>query len=365
MKNKEPKSPVHSITSKDFKNTSLNAKPLLTVVMPVYNGEKYLSEAIKSVLDQTFDDFEFIIIDDGSTDHSNEIIASCKDKRVQLIKNERNRGIAYCRNVGLQRATGEFLAWVDCDDINIPTRFEKQIAFLKQNELYEVCGTWMTNFGGKKNVTDKLSADPEIIKAKLLFKTALFHPTSMWRLSTIRKHNLSFNEGLPIAEDYDFYFRCSFLFPMTNLQESLYLYRASDTSISKKYKTKEEAHFNIHKVIYFQGLKNLGITADNANYRIHTLIASQKPVEDINDYKESYEWLRKIKEKNHEMQIYNPEALNKVLGEQFLFVSKKASRFGMFTLHFYIKNSYGNFAYGNLLEILKLAIRCTLKYKKF
>lgn len=342
-------------------------QPLLTVVMPVYNGEKYLKEAIDSVLNQTFRDFDFLIINDGSTDKSFDIINTYNDRRIKLVKNERNRGIAYCRNVGLQLAKGEFLAWFDCDDINELTRFEKQINFLRNNEQYAICGTWLTRFGGEKEFVAKVSGDPEVVKAKLLFKTSILNATSMWRISKIRQFNLLFNEDLPITEDYDFYARCSMLFPMSNLRESLYLYRASETSIMKSYasKEKEEEYFNIHNIVYATGLKNLGITPSNADLRIHGLIASDKLFDNIKDYKESFKWLKNIKENNNHKKLYRTKALNKVLGEEFFFISKKASQLGIRILIFYIVNCSRNFRYVAPFDILKLAVRCVIRYKKF
>ncbi len=111
--------------------------PILTVVMPVYNGEKHIIEAIESVINQTFKDFELIIINDGSLDTSVEKILSIKDKRLRFIDLPKNKGIAYCRNLGIEESRGEFLAWTDCDDLNLPTRFEKQISFLENNPEFD------------------------------------------------------------------------------------------------------------------------------------------------------------------------------------------------------------------------------------
>ncbi|WP_273566615.1 glycosyltransferase family 2 protein [Maribacter halichondriae] len=103
--------------------------PVLTVVMPIYNGERYVGEAIDSILRQTFADFELIIINDGSTDGSLDIIKSYQDNRIRIINNIKNQGIPYNRNLGLKEAKGAFLCWADCDDVSLPTRFEKQLDF--------------------------------------------------------------------------------------------------------------------------------------------------------------------------------------------------------------------------------------------
>ena len=106
--------------------------PKISVVMPVLNGEKYLAEAIESILNQTFQDFEFIIVDDGSTDQTPEILRSYanKDSRIQIVTNPINRGIGYSRNRGIALSRGEYIANMDADDLCLPERFEKQVRFL-------------------------------------------------------------------------------------------------------------------------------------------------------------------------------------------------------------------------------------------
>ena len=117
--------------------------PLVSVVMPVYNGEKYLAEAIDSILNQTFTDFEFIIVDDGSTDGSAEIIRTYqeRDERVRLLQLERNMGIADARNAGIAVAKGEFIAAMDADDASLPERLEQQVQFLRSHPEIGGLGT--------------------------------------------------------------------------------------------------------------------------------------------------------------------------------------------------------------------------------
>ncbi|MCZ2442772.1 MAG: glycosyltransferase family 2 protein, partial [Flavobacteriales bacterium] len=208
-----------------LQKVEISGSPELSVVMLVFNGEKYLRTAIESVLNQTFKNFEFIIINDGSTDQSLKIISTFEDIRIRVVNNDRNIGIPRSRNIGLHVARGRYLAWCDCDDINLPARFEKQISFLKSNPQYAVCGTWLKRFGGAKEYMATVSDDPEMIKAKLLFKTSILNPTSMWDMKQIREAGLFFDESLPISEDYDYYVRLSYVAPMSNIKEPLYLYR--------------------------------------------------------------------------------------------------------------------------------------------
>lgn len=349
----------------EHENNQNFSAPELSVVMLVYNSEKYLEEAVTSVLEQTFTNFEFIIINDGSTDQSLRIIKSFSDQRIKVINNPENIGIPRSRNIGLKSASGKFLAWVDSDDIVIRQRFEKQISFLKEHPGYGVCGTWQKRFGGTKEFVARVSCDPESIKAKLLFKTSILNPTSMWNIHVIRKFHLTFNEELPISEDFDFYQRAAYLFPMANLPEVLHLYRASETSIMKKFDFRQDAYKKIHNHIYRRAIGKLGLTTGEEELRIHGLIASEELCDNFGDYRKSFEWLKTLKKQNNRKQIYNNRAFRKILGEEFFFISKKSSQSGIGVFFFYLWNCRGNFSYANIYKIFKLAVRCVIRYNKF
>ena len=119
----------------------------VTVLMPVYNGEMYLREAIDSILHQTFTDFEFLIINDGSTDNSETIILSYDDSRIRYEKNDSNLKLIATLNKGIELAKGKYIVRMDADDISIPDRIEKQVAFLEKNPDVGICGSWFTAFG--------------------------------------------------------------------------------------------------------------------------------------------------------------------------------------------------------------------------
>ncbi len=121
--------------------------PKISVVLPVYNSEKYIAEAVQSILDQTFTDFELLIINDASTDGTLQILESFKDDRLKIINNPTNLKVVKSLNKGLELAQGEFIARMDADDIAYPQRFEKQIAYFKKYPQVDVCGTWVQAFG--------------------------------------------------------------------------------------------------------------------------------------------------------------------------------------------------------------------------
>jgi glycosyltransferase involved in cell wall biosynthesis len=162
----------------------------ISVIMTVYNGEKFLREAIDSVLNQTFQDFELIIIDDGSTDSTLKIINSYSDSRIRLIENIQNRGQSYSRNLGIKESKGEYVAIMDADDIMYPSRLEKQLDFLQsQNRI--ICFSWadIINETGEWVKLKTHISDSQLIHAKLIFECPLIHPTAMWNKESFINNN--------------------------------------------------------------------------------------------------------------------------------------------------------------------------------
>lgn len=339
-------------------------QPFLTVVMPVYNGEKYLKDAIDSVLNQTYINFELLIIDDGSTDQSVEIIKSYSDPRIRFLSNGANYGVGYTRNRGLDEARGEFLAWMDCDDLIDPTRLEKQVNFLLDNPEIGICGTWWVRIGEGRPRVLKSAADPEVIKARLLFYPAINPATAMYNLKITKAAGLRYDKRLLIAEDYDFYFEASFKFPMQNIGEVLYSYRASETSIMKKYQDQEDKMMEFHKIIYSKAFEKLGLEKTENNFIKHRRVKSPYLFSRWEDFIDNYEWLITLKSKNQEMKVYNDTAFDIVLGEMFYFISKKSSQLGLKVFVFYNQNKK-HFAKKVSGSMLKLFVRCFIKYNKF
>lgn len=207
--------------------------------MPVYNSELYIKDAIDSVLNQTFSDFEFIIIDDASTDKSVEIIQSYSDSRIQLIVKPKNSGYTNSLNYGFTIAKGEYIARMDSDDFSLPARFEKQVEFLEANPDVVACGTNYQILG-----TNQIVMKPQFheeIKIALLTESCIGHPTVMLRNSTIQKHEISYQKELEPAEDYALWVRMLDYGKLHNLQEVLFLYRNHEGQVSV---TKKEIQRN-------------------------------------------------------------------------------------------------------------------------
>ena len=210
----------------------VNSTPKISVLMPVYNCELYIKEAIDSILNQTYSDFEFLIIDDSSKDQTISIIKSYNDARIQLIEKPVNSGLTLSLNMGLRFAKGKYIARMDGDDISLPERFEKQVAFLEANEDTVVCGTAFSIIGTNEVVN--VPENHEAIKLALLKNNCIAHPSVMMRKSILDKDSIFYNAAKESAEDYDLWVRLLKIGKLHNLQEVLLKYRVHDKQVSQK-----------------------------------------------------------------------------------------------------------------------------------
>jgi glycosyltransferase involved in cell wall biosynthesis len=208
--------------------------PLVTVLMPVYNGEIYLREAIDSILSQTYKDFEFLIINDGSTDNSENIINSYNDSRILYVKNESNLRLIATLNKGIELAQGKYIVRMDADDISAPTRIEKQVAFMEKNEDVGLCGSWFTSFGDVQESVCKYKEQHDEILFKMFYQCHFCHPSLIIRKKVFDDLEIPFDKQFIHAEDYELYFRLSTKWKFHNLQESLVKYRIHSSSVSRQ-----------------------------------------------------------------------------------------------------------------------------------
>lgn len=212
--------------------------PVVSVIMSVYNAEKHLNKAIESILDQTFTDFEFIIIEDCSTDNSLRIIEdyASKDSRIHLIKKLENKGTAGFienLNIGIEKANGRYIARMDADDISFNTRFEKQINFLNNNPAIDLIGASIELIDEKDQhieIWKAIRHHNDIVK-RMPKNISLYHPVIMFRKESTK----GYRSKALFCEDYDMYFNMIFAGrKFANLHEVLLKYRILKTSISRK-----------------------------------------------------------------------------------------------------------------------------------
>lgn len=199
---------------------------LVSVVMPVYNGALYLREAIDSILTQTHTNLELIIINDGSSDNSEEIILSYDDSRIRYFVNEKNNGICVTLNKGLDAAQGIYIARMDCDDISVPERLQKQVEYMELHSSVGVLGSDIIVFG--EGIEERLFSfehDKYCCKAGLLFHTCFAHPVVMIRKSLLDEHKLRYDDEYRGLEDFELWYRISKHTDLVNLPYPLLQYR--------------------------------------------------------------------------------------------------------------------------------------------
>ncbi len=206
--------------------------PLVSVIMPVYNSSRYLKDAINSILSQSYKNIELVIVNDGSTDLSRNIILSYSDPRIRLFENERNSGIVYSRNKGLQEARGKYIANLDSDDIALPERIEKQVNFLENHSDYGMCGTFFftMDHNGKLLKKRQFPTNNRNIKTFLILGNCFCNSTVMIRAKLAK--GLKYIEQYYVGEDYELFYRISKITKVGNLPFYGSCYREHDSSIS-------------------------------------------------------------------------------------------------------------------------------------
>lgn len=185
-------------------NTENSINPLVSVVLAIYNGEKYMNQAIESILSQTFTDFELIIIDDGSKDKTPELLSKFTDPRIRIITNNPNKGLVYSLNLGIAESKGKYIARMDADDISLPERLQRQVDFMENHPEIGICGAWFLSFDDDLKENNIVRYPPSDIKlrAQMFVMTPFCHPSVMIRKSVLEKHQLEYSYNYYRAEDY-------------------------------------------------------------------------------------------------------------------------------------------------------------------
>jgi glycosyltransferase involved in cell wall biosynthesis len=296
--------------------------PRVTVLMPVYNGEAYLREAIESILVQTYRDFEFLIINDGSTDRSAEVIEAYRDSRIQSVNNETNLGLIATLNKGLDLAEGEFVCRMDQDDISLPERLSRQVAFMQDRPEIVVCGSWFQKFGVGRDKVVRWQTDPEGIRCGLLFDSMVGHPTVMMRREFLRENNLYYDPAYKNAEDFALWLRISEIGHIANLGEVLLQYRVHPAQITQSASAGQRETAGKARLIQ---LNKMGIEPSTEEFEIHQAISTCQFSGIDNLFSRAEEWLCKLKSVNERVKRYPEPAFSQVLFERWLTFCKKAT----------------------------------------
>jgi hypothetical protein len=213
-------------------------EPAISVIMSAYNAEEFIGAAIESVLSQTFRDFEFLIVNDGSKDATKQIVEryAARDSRIRLIDRE-NRGLIFSLNQLIQEARGELLARMDADDVSHPERLARQAAFMAAGPACGVVGSWAHRMGGDSAVWPgyvyKYPITPAEVRAAIGYACVMMHPTVMYRRDTVRSVG-GYHPGFHYAEDFDLWLRMVDFTELHNIPEPLLTYRTHGDQITSR-----------------------------------------------------------------------------------------------------------------------------------
>jgi glycosyltransferase involved in cell wall biosynthesis len=296
---------------------NLMKPPVVSVVIPVYNGEKFVRNAMDSILSQTFSDFELIVINDGSTDSSAEVVASYRDPRIVFLENKTNTGLPRVRNQGLDASRGRYIAWLDCDDISLPERLEKQVKFLDTHPQVGVCGGWVKIVGGGRDVIAQYPAHPEYLRACLLFNNCLANSTVMMRAACTRDIGLRFDLSHHLSQDYGLWTRIPREWKIVNLPEVLTVYRTHSSQVTVH---RKQQQLDISWEIQREQLLKLGIlpTADERTLHLHLSGFAHGLFAEPGKIREAGDYLIKLDRANEKYKTYDRKAFREVLWEKWM-----------------------------------------------
>ena len=296
--------------------------PFISVILPVYNAELYLKEAIDSILNQTFGDFELLIYNDGSSDQSDAIITSYSDPRIVHTIYEQNIGLIQVLNNGLSESKGKYIARMDADDISLPNRFEEQLKFLEKHPDHGICGT-QVKLIGSEGMLNKPCED-ESLRWWIFKGSPLAHPSIMLRTSVIRDCNLSFNHEAYVVEDFELWWRMAFHTKMANLNQVLLHYRIHDQQVSSAKKEIQYANFRASQTDF---IKTLGINSlmYSAEY-INNLLSRNLKNEPV-DFKILWNFFEDLAGSEQAVRFFGIQSIRKQQTVQAMFMLQNMKKF--------------------------------------
>ena len=331
--------------------------PGISVIMPVYNSAAYLSEAIQSVLNQTFQDFELLIIDDGSTDGSQEKILSYTDNRIKLFENSENRGPSYSRNKGFSYSQGTYIAFVDADDIALPDKFEKQFSYMEQHTHIGACGTYAEYIGTKTGDWKYPISDNEI-RCRLMWGSSLINSTVFIRKKIIDLHNIRFNEQYRTAEDYKLWVDIGRVSELYNIPKVLLKYRVHSEQATA---TKKNLMDRTKSWIVIDQLRYAGVQILEKDFEVILKFISYLYDFDLSELSRLFEIYLEFIQKNSLSLLYDPQIIEAQIRDRLFeacyFSTEKC---GVKAIQQY--RNYFNFNDITLIGRLKFYYRSAKKY---
>lgn len=334
--------------------------PMISVVMPVYNGEKFIGKAIESILNQTYKDFELIIINDGSKDRTLNIVKEYSDSRIRLIDLVRNVGLVKVRNIGIKNSNGKYIAWLDSDDISNKSRLKKQVNFLENNPSIGICGSWVRTFGLRESLW-KFPTSSELIKAKLLFVNCFATSSVMLRKSVLTKYDLEFDRKFPLAEDYNLWEKISNHCNVANISDFLTYHRIHQNQTTASQSTVMYA-FEVQRRM----LERLKVVMNIHDEELHikTGLRQNYNFNNIDEIKNLDKWFMRLIDQNLINCVYDQNAFETVVAKRWFKIVSQNAYLGLSVFGFYFFKSELP-KQKKIFDIFKLFVKCLIRYKVY
>lgn len=309
--------------------------PELTVLMPVYNGATYLREAIESVLGQTYEDFELLVVDDGSTDETPVILDRVADPRLRVLRSPERLRLSGALNFGWESSRGNFIARMDADDICRPERFARQMDFLGTHTNIGICGTAIRRFGAGGNDVVRYPLAEEPVRAFALFNTPFSHPSVVLRRDLFDRFKLRFDGDYYPTEDYELWTRALRHFPGANLKEPLLEYRVHPESM-----TQADWGEMDEKATRIMGreLDLFGIAATESEKRFHRDIGMRRLWGSRSSLTKAEAWMVRILAVNSRSGMYDQGALQSVVADLWYQLCMRSTSLGWWTMKRYCRS---------------------------
>ena len=299
--------------------------PKVSVVLAVHNGERYLAEAMESILDQSLRQFEFIVIDDASTDGSAAILNGYADQRIHQITNRKRLGLTRSLNLGLKQANAEYIARMDHDDISLQPRLALQSAYLDAHPDVDMCGTWAKTLGLEPEQTWRYPVEDGEIRSEMLFNSVLVHSSVMLRRAALEAHGLHYDPEIERAQDYELWTRAAGQLRFANIDRVLLRYRIHAEQVGKQQSAQQQA---VAQMVRRRQVEALGIQPTRQQIELHDAISLWGFRKDLEFLQTVEAWLLTLRNANAGQKIYPEPAFSRVLGRRWWATCKAAQTLG-------------------------------------
>ena len=339
--------------------------PKVSVVLPVYNGERFVRRAIQSILEQTFADFELLVLDDCSSDGSRDTVATFRDPRIRLLVSPENRGIGPTLNQGLLESKGEYVARMDADDVSFPRRLEVQAAFLDNHPDVDLCGARALPFQQDAEIdfarreAGRYESGSDL-RMGLLFGPGVIHPTVMFRRGAFLDRGLCY-KPLRYAQDYELWTRAFFLLQPAVLPDTVLFYRVHRGNAAGRTPDTQEL---VKGEIWAPLLQRLGAAATPQQLEVHSQLADLRVTPDLRLARGASEWTSILLSLGRGKTWWDAHDYRRMLSLKLLGVLQYATRFGLRTLLIALRSELHPLRYASLRDQVKFLLKCLLRYHR-